>query len=162
MSARDHGMLWARRAYLTAALAWAFLIPVAAWAASRSRGQLPAQLMTAIPYEIGAVICHQQPTRSFFLWSRQLPVCARCTGLYVGAAVVALASIAMRGTEVMRRMRRVPPRVFALAIAPALATLAYEWTTGVVPSNVLRALTGLPLGAAVAWAILSVLDDQVN
>jgi hypothetical protein len=44
-----------------------------------------------------------------------------------------------------------------MAALPALATLLYEWTTGVTPSNELRALTGLILGAGVAY-ILSRLE----
>jgi hypothetical protein len=38
----------------------------------------------------------------------------------------------------------------------------FEWTTGVTPSNGIRFLAGLPLGAAVAWTIVTVLEDQVN
>ncbi|MGL4453486.1 MAG: DUF2085 domain-containing protein [Sarcina sp.] len=29
-------------------------------------------------------ICHQRPERSFFIRDRQMPVCARCTGIVVG------------------------------------------------------------------------------
>lgn len=31
--------------------------------------------------------CHQRPDRSFFIRGRQLPLCARCTGIAVGYAV---------------------------------------------------------------------------
>jgi uncharacterized membrane protein len=27
-------------------------------------------------------VCHQREDRSFFLWGRKLPLCARCTGFY--------------------------------------------------------------------------------
>ena len=37
---------------------------------------------------------------------------------------------------------------------PALVTLVYEWTSGDTPSNEFRALTGLILGAGVAWILL--------
>jgi uncharacterized membrane protein len=30
------------------------------------------------------VTCHRKPERSFFLKGRQFPVCARCTGIYIG------------------------------------------------------------------------------
>lgn len=28
--------------------------------------------------------CHQMPERSFFINGRQMPVCARCTGVFIG------------------------------------------------------------------------------
>ncbi|MGB0525559.1 MAG: DUF2085 domain-containing protein [Flammeovirgaceae bacterium] len=34
--------------------------------------------------EIGFVMCHQKPERSFFWKGKQFPVCARCTGMYIG------------------------------------------------------------------------------
>ena len=33
-------------------------------------------------------------------------------------------------------------------------TLVYEWTTGDTPSNVIRALAGAPLGAAVVFVVV--------
>jgi uncharacterized membrane protein len=30
------------------------------------------------------VFCHRDPKRSFFFKGRQFPLCARCTGLYIG------------------------------------------------------------------------------
>lgn len=29
-------------------------------------------------------VCHQMPERSFFWKGKQFPVCARCTGIYIG------------------------------------------------------------------------------
>jgi hypothetical protein len=39
------------------------------------------------------------------------------------------------------------------AALPTVATLLFEWSTGSTPSNTVRALAGIPLGAAVAWVI---------
>ncbi|HVP21037.1 MAG TPA: DUF2085 domain-containing protein [Anaerolineaceae bacterium] len=36
---------------------------------------------------IGYSVCHRIDTHSFFLSDRQLPLCARCTGMYLGALV---------------------------------------------------------------------------
>ena len=37
--------------------------------------------------------CHQLPERSFFVRGRQLPVCARCTGVLIGQVSATLMSI---------------------------------------------------------------------
>jgi len=34
-----------------------------------------------------AVVCHQQPERSFFWFGGRVAVCARCLGIYLGVAV---------------------------------------------------------------------------
>ena len=34
--------------------------------------------------EILKYICHRKPERSFFFKNHQFPVCARCTGFYIG------------------------------------------------------------------------------
>lgn len=54
---------------------------------------------------VGYAICHQIPERSFVLGGRPLPLCARCTGTFLGA-MVGLAAVALR-----RRLRatRMPP-----------------------------------------------------
>src|SRR5687768_17707700 len=33
-----------------------------------------------------AVVCHQLPERSYFIFGHKLAVCSRCTGLYAGFA----------------------------------------------------------------------------
>src|SRR5512140_118546 len=36
---------------------------------------------------IGYAVCHRIDARSFHLGDRQLPLCARCSGMYLGAVV---------------------------------------------------------------------------
>jgi uncharacterized membrane protein len=156
---------WPQRLLCAGAIGWAVLIPSAAVAAGSASGAPIVGLLAAVPYVVGAVICHQQAARSFAIWSQQLPVCARCTGIYAGAAVIAVVAT-------FRRLRHDNPRkvaqrfsaarTLAFAALPTAATLAYEWSTSTAPSNVIRAIAGFPLGAAVAWVILSAVDDQVN
>jgi hypothetical protein len=44
-------------------------------------------------------------------------------------------------------------RLLIAALFPTALTLAYEWTTGAMPANSIRALAGMPLGAAVIWLL---------
>ena len=46
----------------------------------------PTSLATLL-YAAGSFICHQRPERSFHIDAAQLPVCARCLGIYAGAAI---------------------------------------------------------------------------
>jgi len=148
-----------RRAYLVAAPVWVATLPLATYAATRVHASTLADAFAFGIYAIGMVVCHQKPERSFHLWGAQLPVCARCTGIYLGAAlgVVFRSAEASRSAIRMRRARVLTSR-FALVLAalPTAATLLYEWTTGVTPANAIRFAAGLPLGAVVSWLVLQV------
>ncbi|NDW17348.1 DUF2085 domain-containing protein [Dysgonomonas sp. 216] len=37
-----------------------------------------------MPEKLKFVFCHRMPERSFFFRGKQFPVCARCTGVYMG------------------------------------------------------------------------------
>jgi uncharacterized membrane protein len=136
-----------RRVFLALSTLWAASIPLAAFVASRADASSVSYGFALSVYAIGHVVCHQLPGRSFHLWMTSLPVCARCTGIYVGAAVSAIALLWLRVREGN------PRAVLVAATLPTAATLVFEWTTGVVPAHWVRALAGVPLGAAVAWAI---------
>jgi hypothetical protein len=158
----DRRTLW-RRAFVAASVAWAIAVPLAPLAASRSHPNVVAFAFVYSAYAIGSIICHQISARSFYLWSLPLPVCARCTGIYVGAAVTALAGMARTPDPSAVERARIDAdrtarfrRILFLAVLPTAATLVYEWTTGDTPGNVLRALAGAPIGAAVAWIIREV------
>ncbi len=138
-------------------MAWALAIPLAAVVLGRQPEAGPSRVAASLVYVAGAVVCHQKPERSFLLAGQPLPVCARCTGIYIGAAI---AAVALAGGHVVVRRRRVSPwdarrvrRVGLVALLPTLATLAWEWTIGTTPSNAMRAAAGLPIGAVVAWIV---------
>ena len=115
-----------------------------------------------ILYAGGAMICHQLPDRSFHLQGIQLPVCARCFGLYGGAAAGSAAGavalgrrwLARRPQRWTRSMKWVATGVAAI---PTLTTFAFEWGFGWPISNSVRAIAALPLGFAVAAVVVSAL-----
>jgi uncharacterized membrane protein len=144
--------MWWKRAFTVSALAWAGAIPLAALAVARP-GALSFVFAYSV-YALGHVVCHQLPERSFHVGATPLPVCARCTGIYLGAAI----AVAAPRVDVSRAMARLAtPRAMLVAAAvPTAATLVFEWTTGVMPAHWVRAVAGAPLGAAVAWIIREV------
>jgi uncharacterized membrane protein len=148
-----------RRAFVAASLLWTAALPLATWVASRPHPTVPGYAFALAVYGVGSLICHQLPARSFRLWTAQMPVCARCAGIYLGAAVTAIVTAPLRRHDASRHSaglgaRRFRARVIVIAAAlPTAATLLYEWTTGHPPSNIVRALAGLPIGAATAWIV---------
>jgi uncharacterized membrane protein len=150
-------MVVLRRAFTGAAIAWPLMIAAAPFAASRHESTAAWYAFAVLVYGIGSFVCHQLPARSFHLWAAQLPVCARCTGIYVGGAGAALVAATRRapgaGDEMAPRAART---LLVLGALPTAATLAFEWASGQTPSNLTRAFAGLPLGAAVAWIVCKV------
>jgi uncharacterized membrane protein len=146
-----------RRALVAASVAWALLLPAATFAAAQARSADAWSAVVLVAYGIGRVVCHQLPERSFHLWGHQMPVCARCTGIYAGASVAALAAGTARLTPDRMPDPRLARRVLLAAALPTALTLIYEWTTGDTPANAIRAAAGFPLGAAAAWLIVWVL-----
>src|SRR5262249_50728026 len=76
---------------VAAPVLWVVALFAALAVASRSSVGMPLYALSAVVYEVGSLVCHQLSNRSFHAWGAQMPVCARCTGLYVGAAAAALA-----------------------------------------------------------------------
>ena len=142
-----------RRLLAASTVVWASALFLGPLIASRQRVGVIAYVVSATIYEIGSLICHQRPERSFHLWGAQLPVCARCVGIYVGGAVAAVAAIASQGRGWQDSLvGRAMPAVLVGAI-PSVVTLIYEWTTGVPSGNWTRSIAGFPLGAIVVWII---------
>src|SRR6266576_3861624 len=64
--------------------------------------------LAGLLYALGSRICHQLPARSFHLFAAQLPVCARCLGIYTGAAA---GSLLATSTHVRSSANRLSPRM---------------------------------------------------
>jgi uncharacterized membrane protein len=102
-------------------------------------------------YALGSRICHQRPERSFHLFAAQLPVCARCAGIYTGAAIGSL--LALSGS-IRERLFPFSPRMLLVAGAlPTLMTLIIEWSGAWAGGNDARAAAGVWLGVAVAFVV---------
>lgn len=145
-----------RAALVSAALLWAVLVLAAPSLGSRPHA-VPAHVAAAT-YLVGSAVCHQRPERSFHVGGLRLPVCGRCTGLYLSGAAGVLAGLAWAAGS-RRRGRRRPagdwrPWLLAAAV-PTGVTLLAEWAGWWVPSNAARALAAVPLGA-VAGGLVAV------
>jgi uncharacterized membrane protein len=165
-------------AFVAATVAWALLLLLAPFLANRLHASALGTGLVVAAYAVGSIVCHQLPERSFHLWAAQMPVCARCTGIYFGAAAMAVARLSLRsgcpeGLEGQASgssgrsaeslaLRRFSLQILALAVAPTLATLAFEWTTGHTPANWIRFAAGVPIGVAVAWLVRTAAENQVN
>lgn len=107
--------------------------------------------IAALLYALGSRICHQRPERSFHLFAVQLPVCARCAGIYAGAAA---GSLLMLSASIRERLFHLSPRTLLLAGAlPTLMTIIIEWSGAWAGANDARAAVGVPLGLAVAFVV---------
>jgi len=149
------------------------MLPLAPYLASRPHASPAGTVVIVAVYGIGSLICHQLPERSFRLWTAQMPVCARCAGIYFGVAIaaIALAAAPLKRRPTYEALAVVGHRLsgantsratIIIAALPTLLTLVYEWTTGHMPPNGVRFAAGVPIGVAVAWLVRAAAENQVN
>ena len=129
-----------------AALMWLTLILMSPVALASGR----LSTLTMAVYHAGSLVCHQRPERSFHLAGAQLPVCARCFGLYLSGAVGLLVASRRRGSISAATSRL----LLVMAALPIAVTVALEWLGLIHTTNIVRMLTGLPLGFAAAVVIV--------
>jgi hypothetical protein len=171
------------RAFVAATVVWAALLPLAAIAAAQPVPVGGSYAFALLVYGAGSIVCHQIPGRSFELFAAQLPVCARCTGIYLGAAMAAVLtpvwlkvsggipapssageSAGRSGAAASSLPGACSPSPVSVrwlltgAAIPTLLTLTYEWTTGQAPSNTIRGVTGAAIGAMSAAVVVCVLS----
>lgn len=114
---------------------------------------------------VGYAVCHRIDLRSFHIGIRQFPLCARCTGQYVGAMLgLLIQAVLARGRSGF------PPKgafiifgLLGLAYAvdgvnsylymPTLLKVFPRLPHLYVPSNTLRLLTGTGIGLVIASLI---------
>jgi len=147
------------------AVAWVIALVAAPYLAATARPRRPGLLAAGLVYVAGSVVCHQRPARTLFLFGNQLPVCARCFGLYAGAAGGAVAALIFTASRPWRRRRDRPPdpyrewRILLVASAiPTGTTAVLEFLLGADPGNGARLWAAVPLGAAAAWIVVTALE----
>ena len=153
------GRRWIGGAFTAATLVSVLAILLAP-AAGRESGGRAATAAAAGTYLLGSVVCHQLPDRSFHPGGVQMPVCARCTGLYLGGGMgVLLAGVRRRrggGPDRASLATAIPAPAWlrwavAAAAAPTAASFAAEMAGWMPSIGELRAAAGVPLGVAVTW-----------
>ncbi len=116
---------------------------------------------------IGYAVCHRIDLRSFHLGERQLPLCARCTGMYLGAMLGLLYQSIIAPHRAGTPPRRVIAVLISLLIAFAidgLNSLFHLFSIGPTiyePSNVLRLFTGTGMGVVIVVAVYPAFNQTV-
>lgn len=116
---------------------------------------------------IGYAVCHRIDTRSFHIGQRQMPLCARCTGMYLGA-MLGLVYQSILG----RRRSGAPPWPIILILAVFVAAFGVDGVNSFLhlipgapslyePQNWLRLLTGTGMGLGIAAAIFPAFNQTV-
>jgi uncharacterized membrane protein len=98
-------------------------------------------------------LCHQQPGRSFWMAGAPMAVCARCLGIYIGAAIGLLVSavwFSALASGTRPETWHLKPGICLASLALLAADVLTEWL-GLRPAWAAgRMLTGLLAGAAAA------------
>jgi len=142
------------------ALLWLTALVAAPVVVGRVDPAHPAFQAASAMYLAGAVVCHQRGERSLHAGSVRLPVCGRCIGIYAGAVLGLAAAMAWprrcaRALVDRWTARRRWPWALAAAAVPAAVLWLIEWTGTLTTAaaNPARAVTGVVLGAGVAWTV---------
>ncbi len=105
----------------------------------------------SLAHWFGSAVCHQWPAHSYFIAGVELPLCARCTGMYLGALLTIL-------FHAWRHPRAIgTPRPWALVL---MVLFFFAWAGDGVnsfadylgfhslypPQNILRLTTGALMG----------------
>ncbi|HXH93103.1 MAG TPA: DUF2085 domain-containing protein [Thermoanaerobaculia bacterium] len=103
------------------------------------------------------LFCHGIPERCLYLWNTPMPICARCTAIYVGLALSAL---------LFRILPRMKEQTARYILYGAVLPMAIDGLTQLVhlrlSSNPLRIETGLLAGLAFGvWALSAIENHEI-
>ncbi len=119
-------------------------------------------------WSVGRAVCHQLPTHSFTVNGQQLPLCARCTGIYLGA-VMGLAGFFLLGRQ--RSVQWSPTPVLAVLVG-FIGILGVDGVNAFLhdlpnapslyePQNWLRLVTGTFHGLAMIAILMPVVNEAL-
>lgn len=117
---------------------------------------------------VGYALCHRISERSFHIGGRALPLCARCSGIYLGALLEVGVMLAVgRG-----RWGRLPPWPILVGLVGFVAAMGVDGVNSYLtlfpglpslymPSNWLRLVTGTLNGLTIAGLVFPVFNQTV-
>ena len=97
-----------------------------------------------------ALVCHQRPERSFPLFGSSVAVCARCLGIYLGAAAGLLLRVPR---EIARRCLFAAASINAIDWLAELGGMHSNWTAA-------RFALGITLGVAASMLVAARSDEH--
>jgi uncharacterized membrane protein len=115
---------------------------------------------------VGYAVCHRIAIRSFFIAERQFPLCARCSGMYLGALVGLLYQTRWQ------RKAGMPPWKILVVLGAFLLAFAIDGGNSYLhlfpgfsglyqPTNFLRLLTGSGVGLGIAAVPMPVVHQTL-
>jgi len=117
---------------------------------------------------IGYAICHRIDTRSFFVGNIQMPLCARCTGIYLGV-VLGIVLMAAAGRS---RAGLSSPVPLILTLVAFIAVMGVDGVNSYLtliprmphlyqPQNWLRLITGMLNGLAITGLVFPIFNQTL-
>lgn len=117
---------------------------------------------------IGYAICHQIPHRTIHIDGTPLPLCARCTGIYLGALM------GLTGLTLAKRYRstELPPTLILLTLVAFIAIMGFDGVNSYLaffpqaphlyePQNWLRLTTGTLNGLSMSIIVFPVINASL-
>jgi len=116
---------------------------------------------------VGYALCHQIPERSFKINGEPIALCARCTGMYVGAMLAILYQMLLG-----KRRGGLPDKKHLFVLGAFFLAFAVDGTNSALalflghgplyePSNNLRLFTGMGMGLVMASMLLPTFHQTV-
>lgn len=127
--------------------------------------QIPPSTLLGKADMVGYAICHRIPERSFTVGGRPFPLCARCTGTFLGAVVGLIATLLRR----RHRASRLPPVSVLGVLVAFIAFWAFDGVNSYMtlfpgaphlyePQNWLRLTTGMLNGLALILFVFPIFN----
>lgn len=115
---------------------------------------------------IGFAVCHQIPERSFLIGERPLPLCARCTGMYLGALTGLLYQLrtGKRGGMPARKISMILGLFFLVWVVDGVNSYLQLFPASpklYTPQNWLRLVTGSGMGIGMAAMLYPVFNQSI-